>query len=110
MTDILVDKIYNMLENRNLTTENILLVTVTIMSRVQNEVKDKNKGDLKKEIVICVLKKIIDENVEDEELCTQLDIMINTCIPPAIDTMVQIARGNIDLGKTMKSCLKFCLR
>jgi len=110
MTNLLVDKIYDMLDNKNLTAENILTVTVHVMSLAQTEIKDKNQGDLKKEIVIGVLKKITIENVEDEELVEKLEMMINTCVPAAIDTMVQIARGTIDMGKTVKSCLRFCLR
>ena len=110
MTDILAERIYNMVENKNLTTENILSITVDIMYLTQTEIKGKNKGDLKKEIVICVLKKIVDEHIQDEELCKNLNMMINTCVPSAINTMVQIARGEIDLKKTIKSCLSFCLR
>ena len=105
-----VNQIYEMVNNKNLTPENILSITVDIMQLAQNNIKGKKQGELKKEIVLNVLKKITNENINDLEVRDKLDMMLDTCIPDAIDTMVQIARGEVDLGKTIKSCLLYCLR
>ena len=107
MTTPLVNQVYDTIKVRQPTPENIMQVTVNVMQIVQKIVKEKSKGEVKKEIVISVMQKLIDD-VENQERKDQLQGLLDTTVPIAIDTVIKVATGEIDLEKYFKDCSSCC--
>ena len=108
MTTPLVNQVYDTITVSQPTPENIMQVTVNVMQIVQKIVNEKNKGEVKKEIVISVMQKLIDD-VENQEKKDQLQQLLDTTVPIAIDTVIKVATGEIDLEKYFKNCFSCCM-
>ena len=108
MTTTLVDQVYDTIKVGQPTPQNIMQVTVDVMQIVQKIVKEKNKGEVKKQVVLSVMQKLIDD-VENEEKKSQLQGLLDTAVPVAIDTIIKVATGEIDLEKYFKDCSSCCM-
>lgn len=72
-----------------------------LISVTQSIVTEKGKGAYKKQVVLTVLRKILENDVqfgsEDDERTIMM--ILETTVPGIIDTAVGIATGEIDLAK-----------
>lgn len=101
MSDENFDKLYklakNWIENNSeINFSNISNFTIQLMKFVQNIIKNKNNGDYKKNLVLNVLRKIMDE-MELEK--NKADLLLETIIPNLIDQIVSVSRGDININK-----------
>ena len=75
------------------------------MKLVQDIVKNKNNGSYKKELVLNVLRKFMDE-IEWEN--DKAEFLFEMVIPNLIDQIISVAKGGINLGKVRyKLCACF---
>lgn len=79
----------------------IITFCTTLISAVQDLVKEKGQGKRKKEMVLTVLRLVIVNDVdtlspEDKQM---LLAILDTTVPVFIDTAIGIATGDIDLRK-----------
>ena len=107
MTQLNIDAILENLTTREITSKNIISMTIDIMHHVQEFITQKGQGDKKKELVILVLKELINK-VTDENVKTHLNTLVNTCVPETIDMIILVASGKLDLGKLTKKYLSCC--
>lgn len=77
---------------------NIIVLVTLLIKCVENIAKDK-QGVYKKELVLKVLTKVINESKLDQNAKNALMVLVQTTIPVMIDTMISIANEKIDLGK-----------
>ena len=107
MTQELVNSILENLTTHKITSKNIISMTIDIMHHVQEFITQKGQGAQKKELVILVLKELINK-VTDENVKTHLNILVNTCVPETIDMVILVASGKFDLGKLANKYLSCC--
>ena len=75
------------------------------MKLVQDIIKNKNNGSYKKDLVLMVLKKFMDE-IEWEN--DKAEFLFEMIIPNLIDQIISVAKGGINLGKVRhKLCMCF---
>jgi len=88
---------------------NIIVLVTLLIKCVENIAKDKS-GSYKKDLVLKVLRKVINEsNLEPDAKMTLL-VLVETTIPTIIDTLISVANNELDLGKiktSMSKCLCF---
>ena len=107
MTQQNINTILENLTTREITPENIITMTIDIMQHVQEFITQKGQGDKKKELVILVIKELINK-VTDENIKTHLNTLVNTCVPETIDMVILVASGKLDLGKLANKYLSCC--
>ena len=85
----------------NVTPSNIINFITYVMTSTQKLVTEKGNGQYKKRVVMTVLRKIVKNDIEfsGEEDKQVVSSLVETLAPSAIDTVVGIATGKIDLGK-----------
>ena len=98
--------IYNVVKGwfsgKEMTQLEISTMYIRIMQLIQNLVS--NRGDYKKQFMLFILKKIIQERDDMTEVDKSLLIMfLDTVLPQLIDTSVSLARGELGLGKKRRS-------
>ncbi len=97
-------------KDEELDTQNILAFTVRVMTLVQNMSTD--KGPYKKMLAIDLIKRLVVEINYSDELIRKATLeFIETNLPSFIDVSVGLARGDIDIGKnikTVKKCFARC--
>ena len=92
------ENIKNFLNDQVITEENLLDLTVNVISIVQKYCN--NDGHYKKKLVInLVIKMVLDKNYPNENLKNVVLILINGSLPPFIDVTVALARGELNIGK-----------
>ena len=110
MSDPNIDKLYQISKNwitnnSEININNITEFTIYLMKTTQNLSKNRLQGSYKKEIVLKVLKKVINDiewgNNSDK---IQVELILEMMIPGLIDNVVDVARGRIDFGKIKKNC------
>ena len=103
----------------NVTPSNIINFITYVMTSTQKLVKEKGNGQYKKRVVMTVLRKIVKNDIEfsSEEDKQVVSSLVETLAPSAIDTVVGIATGKIDLGKharqaanIWKACFPCCFK
>ena len=83
--------------------DNILDFTLNIIAFVEKIVS--NKGNYKKNLVIQLITKLVDElNYPDLETKNNVKDFIDKYLPHFIDISISLARGEIDLGKKLRKC------
>ena len=89
---------------------NVIFLTIHLIKEVQKNLKDPAMGVYKKELVISVLKEIINNEVKfDDDIQREAIIfIIDETMPAMIDMMIGIAKGEFDLGKKIKNARKGC--
>lgn len=101
------DKIYSLinifLKGEKLTEANILHIVLQIMKIVDKY--PELKGEEKKQIIIDVLKKYVNENAEEERKATLLTL-IDLTLPVAIDTFIALDKSEmvIKFKKKVRTC------
>jgi len=103
----------------NVTPSNIINFITYVMTSTQKLVTEKGNGQYKKRVVMTVLRKIVKNDIEfsGEEDKQVVSSLVETLAPSAIDTVVGIATGKIDLGKharqaanIWKACFPCCFK
>lgn len=98
--DIIYEQIKYLIDDKP-TSRSIIKIVTYSMKCVENTMKDKS-GSYKKEVVMRVIERVVEDSKLDKESKEDLTFLIHTTIPSIIDTMVGIARHKIDIGKTKK--------
>ena len=109
MSDPNIDKLYNMIRDKNLAPENLIEFTAHLMQLAQKLISGKNKGEYKKQLVLQVTHKYVSE-LEASSEKDQLLALVNNILPASIDTIVAIATGKINLGKLWKRLFPCCFK
>ena len=104
MNDKNIDKLYKLAKkwiknNSEINFSNISSFTIHLMELVQDIIKKKNNGSYKKDLVLKVLKKIIDEMEMEKD---KASLLLETIIPNLIDQIVLVSRGDINFNKIKK--------
>lgn len=87
---------------------NIIVLVILLIKCVEKVAKDK-EGSYKKDLVLKVLTKVINESKLESDAKIALLVMVQTTIPVMIDTMISIANKEIDLVKVKTAFSKcFC--
>ena len=103
--------VYNQVRDmigKKLETGDIINLVVRLIPIVQKVVVGKHEGGYKKMVVITVLEMIITDSDLDNDAKAALHLLVQTTIPITIDTMINIANGNINLAKHAKTCFSSC--
>jgi hypothetical protein len=92
-----------------LEVSNVITFAARLIAATQRLVTEKGRGSYKKQVVLTVLYRLVEE---DEELSNdtkqRLRYVLDTTVPPSIDTMVAIGRGEFDLAKTITKVAGSC--
>ena len=110
-----LDKIYEIAkkwisEHDELNPETIIELVTDLIPATQRVIKGSKKGSYKKEIVLTVMGKILDNDVtfstpEQEQLVRTI---LEHTVPKTIDVLVMVATGKKNIGKKVKNCFKIC--
>ena len=103
----------------NITPTNLINFITYVMTSTQKFVTEKGNGQYKKRVVITVLRKIVKNDIEfiNESDKQVVESLVETLAPAAIDTVIGIATGKIDIGKqaqqvanVWKACFPCCFK
>ena len=97
-------------EHDDMNPANIIELVTDLIPATQTIIKGSKKGSYKKEIVLTVMAKILDNDInfstpEQEQLVRT--ILENT-VPKTIDILILVATGKLQMGKKVKNCFKIC--
>lgn len=99
--DLVYDQIKDWLgHNETINASNIIVLVTLLIKCVENVAKDK-EGSYKKELVLKVLTKVINESNLEPNAKISLQTMVQFTIPILIDTMIGISTNKFDLGKSV---------
>jgi len=101
---IVYEKARAFTRNNKINESDIIMLVVQLIPIVQNVVTDGHKGSYKKSLVLTVLALIVEDSKLESADKYRLNLLIQTTVPITIDTMINVAKGNIDLKKHAKSC------
>ena len=107
MSDPNIDKLYNMIRDKNLAPENLIEFTAHLMQLTQKLISGKKQGEYKKQLVLQVARKYVSELANNSEK-DQLVSLVENILPASIDTIVAVATGKINLGKLWKQLFPCC--
>lgn len=106
--DSYIDKLYteimNVIEKNNIEITDIVGVTINMM-KIVDKYKNIN-GVQKKNLILHILGKLIDDKIEDEQLVNNLKFIINMTMPFVIDTFISIDKRELII-KMKKRCSKY---
>ncbi len=106
----LVGQIYDeakkLLVNGKVDPAGLLSLTAKIMELVERS--PGLQGFEKKQVVIEVVKKLVDETDLSEEDNAKVDVIIETTLPMAIDVIVSASRGAFNLNNLRTKLRKLC--
>lgn len=103
----------------NITPTNLINFITYVMTSTQKFVTEKGNGQYKKRVVMTVLRKIVKNDIEfiNESDKQVVESLVETLAPAAIDTVIGIATGKIDIGKqaqqvanVWKACFPCCFK
>lgn len=81
----------------------------TLMRTLEDIVQEKGQGQRKKQILLTVLRLVIENDAKvSEEMKRTLLSTLQLTVPPLIDTLVGIARGDIDIHKRWNNLFGGC--
>ena len=103
LTTQLSSYISNMIQNKSITTGNVLLVIADIMQVVEGY-KNLNGLDKKTLVLNCIKTQIDNNSSMTLEEKTSLSLIVNTMASPFIDTVVAASNGDLNLNKICKCC------
>lgn len=100
--DPLVQQIYNEIKGtiRNKTIDSssiILLVTLTIPV-VQRVARGKD-GAYKKKVLLTVINQLVNDSNLDQTSKFALLTIVETIVPDVVDTLIDVAKNRLDIGK-----------
>ena len=94
-------------KEQDITVDSVLFLLPRIMRVVQLVVKERKKGTYKKQLVLNLTKRLVQDCVEDEQVRSTVLMGVELAGPALIDVTVDVALGNIDIQK-FKKCLFSC--
>ena len=103
------DRLYDKLKDLGsdgVTSSNITGIVLSLMQFVQTI--GGLTGTQKKQLVISVIKKFINEEIEDRDLARDLSVFVELTLPPLIDEFV--ALNNRETRIKIKSCISKILQ
>lgn len=104
--DQLYDELSNILsKDEKLTTSSIITIVISLMQIVENY--DNISGPDRKKIVIVVLDKFIDDNIDNEVERRDLKMLMSMTVPTLIDSIVSIDKKEVSI-RARKCLEKFC--
>jgi hypothetical protein len=98
MRDEIVNEIYDNIKNivtDKLTASNIIIITINLMKIIEKY--KKISGNDKKTIVLDILKKVVNETIDDKQEKDILLFVINNTLPFVIDTIISIDKREIKI-------------
>lgn len=103
-TDSNMKKVFEMskswLQGKKLTTFNLMEFVSVLIPMVQKVVTNGGQGSYKKKLIMSVLDLLIEKlkfGTDEEE--AQLTMIIHETVPSTIDLMINISKGNVNMGK-----------
>lgn len=90
-----------MIGNKKLDSANILIISTQLIKLV--ETYKGLDGDAKKKIVLAVLLRLVEDQIEDENDEILLKTLVNATVPAFIDTIVGAMNGEIKFDKIKKT-------
>ena len=99
----LYDEVESIISNKKIDAGSMISV-VTLLMKTVDKYTDVN-GIQKKEVVLAVLRKIIEETVKDESERQNILYLADQAVPAVIDTIVSIDKGQLKI-KIEKGCKK----
>ena len=88
-------------EEGGLTLYNIARITIQVMKLAQQF--SNLKGAQKKDLVVYVIAKYVQEKVSDEQLARDLSLFIEMTLPSVIDSFIELNNGETKIK--VKNCL-----
>ena len=104
--DTVYNEVKEMLKDKKVELSELTSILAPVMVLIEKVAADKS-GSEKKELLIHVFKKIIDETDLSDEQKGYLNIACDTVIPPLVDAIIAASRGDLDLNISA-DCLKSC--
>jgi len=107
-----VEHIYKKLEEiligRKLTSDNIISVVVLLMQSI--EIYNKLNGTEKKNIIIQVLKRFLDDKIENTEEANHISVLVKETVPHLIDTLIAVNKKKLVIknNKTFSKIYSCC--
>lgn len=106
--DSYIDKLYteimSVIEKNKIEITDIVGITINMMQIVD---KYKNiNGVQKKNLILYILGKLIDDKIDDEQLVNNLKLIVNMTMPFVIDTFISIDKRQLVI-KMKKRCSKY---
>ena len=103
-TDANMKKVFEMskswLQGKKLTTFNLMEFVSVLIPMVQKVVTNGGQGSYKKKLIMSVLDLLIEKlkfGTDEEE--AQLSMIIHETVPSTIDLMINISKGDVNMGK-----------
>lgn len=90
-------------EGDKLDASNVIQLVTLLIPAVQKIVIEPHRGPYKKKVVINVLELLIQDSKLNNNAKTTLKIIVNTTVPITIDTLISVAKGDINVGKVVKT-------
>ena len=93
------ESIKKTIEIKEVTTENIMTIAMCGIPIIQRMITEPARGKYKKNVLIAVMKKLVGEFVKKPNDRAMINLIIDTTVSNAIDMLIDVARGAVDLGK-----------
>jgi len=97
----LYDEIETLIEGKKIDAGSIISIATLLMKTVE-KYSDVN-GIQKKEIVLAVLRKIVQEKISDPDERANVLFLVEQTVPPVIDALVAVDKGQLKI-KIQKGC------
>ena len=91
------------------TAVSVISFVTRVMGVVQKAVTERNKGKYKKQLVLSLMRKLISEIKMSETDRVAILSVLETVVGGAMDVIVGVATGQIDINKVFLSCSSCCL-
>lgn len=96
-----------LLDNNALSTDILMKMAIALIPMIQDMISEPARGPYKKNVLIAVLNMVIDKYVPESERET-MKMIVRSVVSPAVDGLIDVARGRLDLHKFRKGCMS-CL-
>ena len=97
----LYDEIESMIDGKKIDAASIISIATLLMMTVEKY--SDVKGIQKKEIVLAVLRKVVEEKIDDADERSSVLFLIEQTVPPVIDALVAVDKGQLKI-KIQKGC------
>ena len=97
----LYDEIETMIYGKKIDAASIISIATLLMKTVEKY--SDVKGIQKKEIVLAVLRKVVEEKINDADERSSVLFLIEHTVPPVIDALVAVDKGQLKI-KIQKGC------
>lgn len=109
MVDVVYDQIKDQVKNADTINSSNIIILVTLLIKCVEKIAKDKEGSYKKNLVLQVLTKVINESNLDVDSKLSLQLLVHTTIPIIIDTMIGISKEQLDLGKSGVPRTKRCI-